>query len=68
MYPVKELFLEDVLEITGHTLTGVESSCPGAREWHRKELQRDPLFEVFEASAVLVLYSCSFASQFSRTA
>ncbi len=45
MFPVKELFLEDVLELTKFVIKGDATSCPG--DGQRDEKRMDPIFKVF---------------------
>lgn len=52
MFPVKELFLEDVLELTEYPITGDEASCPGAGERQKEEkLKRDYIVEAFKVQS-----------------
>jgi hypothetical protein len=51
MFPVKELFLEDVLELTKFVIKGDATSCP--RDGQRDEKGMDPIFKVLKANQVL---------------
>jgi hypothetical protein len=46
MFPVKELFLEDVLELTKFVIKGDATSCPG--DGQRDEKRMDPIFKVLK--------------------
>jgi hypothetical protein len=54
MFPVKELFLEDVLELTKFVINGDATSCPG--DGQRDEKRMDPIFKVFKANQVLNVF------------
>jgi len=51
MFHVKELFLEDVLELTKFVIKVDATSCP--RDGQRDEKGMDPIFKVFKANQVL---------------
>jgi hypothetical protein len=49
MFPVKELFLEDVLELTKFVIKGDATSCP--RDGQRDEKGTDPIFKVLKSKS-----------------
>ncbi|KAH9565143.1 hypothetical protein CY35_04G062100, partial [Sphagnum magellanicum] len=57
MFPVKELFLEDVLELTKFVIKGDATSCPG--DGQRDEKGMDPIFKDVDVDTMFANYSKS---------